>query len=472
MQRCNRRNFLKILGGGAFAAALSARPAWPAETRKPNVLLIFTDDQGTLDAGCYGSDDLYTPAMDGLARTGVRFTQAYSHTVCCPARALLLTGRHPQRSGIINWTQSDAHDAEPGLNMPKAEVTLAEVLKEAGYATALFGKWHLGADLAHGPLEQGFDHFYGHRGGFIDNYKHYFLHQKGFHDLYEGKREVFARGSYFPDLVTQRAEQFIEAHRDRPFFMYLAFNIPHYPEQADAQFAARYRDLPEPRRSYAQMISTVDDRIGRVVAKLAASGLREDTIIIFMSDNGHSTETYKIKAGDHASGLPLGHDYGPHGGGGNTGKWRGMKGNFFEGGLRVPAIISYPRALPQGIVREQAITGADWYPTVLALCGVAAPKVKLDGKSLLPIIESASAPTRHKVMHWQWQAGWAVRRGNWKLINDPRNPQKMNEAKVFLGRLDGDAPEAKNYAGERPELVAELTKLHEAWTKEVTPSGG
>ncbi|MCF7958851.1 MAG: sulfatase-like hydrolase/transferase, partial [Phycisphaerae bacterium] len=197
---------------------------------KPNVILFFTDDQGTLDVNCYGSTDLYTPNMDMLAKRGVRFTQAYAHTVCCPARAMLMTGRHPQRGNVNNWTQGNAKGPK-GRNMFLEEITLAEVLKGAGYKTALFGKWHLGADLDHGPTKQGFDEFFGLRGGFIHNYNHYFLHGTGFHDLYEGTKEVFARGEYFPDMVTERAIQFIDKNKKNPFFMYVAFNVPHYPEQ-------------------------------------------------------------------------------------------------------------------------------------------------------------------------------------------------------------------------------------------------
>lgn len=230
---------------GCFCALLVTAAA---AGRKPNVVILFTDDQGTLDANCYGSTDLFTPAMDELARSGVRFTQAYAHTVCCPARAALLTGRHPQRGGIDDWTQGDANAPE-GLNLPLREVTLAEVLRDAGYRTALFGKWHLGADFGHGPTKQGFDVFFGHRGGFIDNFNHHFLHGTGFHDLYDGDREVFANGRYFPDLVTQRAEAFIEANREQPFFLMVAYNIPHYPEQPDPKFDDRYASLPMPRRA-------------------------------------------------------------------------------------------------------------------------------------------------------------------------------------------------------------------------------
>ena len=168
-----------------------------AQERKPNVVIILTDDQGTLDANCYGSSDLYTPAIDSLAADGVRFTQAYSHTVCCPTRAMLLTGRQPQRGNVNDWMQGPLNGPK-GRNMLTSEVTLAETLREAGYRTGLFGKWHLGGHRDHGPTKQGFDEFFGIRDGFIENYTHYFLHREGYHDLYEGVREVFHRGGIFP----------------------------------------------------------------------------------------------------------------------------------------------------------------------------------------------------------------------------------------------------------------------------------
>jgi arylsulfatase A-like enzyme len=440
------------------------------ESRQPNVVIIFTDDQGTLDAGCYGSKDLYTPAMDRLAADGVRFTQAYSHTVCCPARAMLMTGRHPQRSDVNSWTQGETH-APPGRHMLLREVTLAEVLRQAGYATALYGKWHLGAHPDHGPTKQGFDEFFGIRDGFIDNFCHYQLHRTGYHDLFDGTREVFLRGSYFPDLIADRALAFIDRNKERPFFLYFALNIPHYPEQALERYAERFKELPEPRRSYAAIVSTTDDYVGRVLTKLDALKLRDDTIVVFMSDNGHSAEDYQIQVDYHTSGYPKGHNYGANGGGGNTGKWIGAKGTFLEGGIRVPAILSYPRGVPKGLVRDQAITAMDWYPTILGLCGVDMPAdVKLDGHSVLPLIEDARAPSGYKAMHWQWQSGWAIREGDWKLVaNGRRGSGKEKLDKLHLGNLADQQPEFRNHAAEQPEIVARLTRLHEAWVEEVTP---
>ncbi len=432
---------------------------------RPNILIILTDDQGTIDANCYGSTDLRTPNIDRLAATGVRFTQAYAHTVCCPARAALMTGRHPQRGGVHHWTQGDLNGPD-GINMALGEVTLAEALKPAGYRTALYGKWHLGAHRDFGPKKQGFDEFFGIRDGFIDNYNHYFLHGSGFHDLYEGIKPVKAPGKYFPELMVQRSLKFIMQNKDRPFLLYVPFNIPHYPEQALKRFEAVYKDIADPaRRSYAAIVSTTDHYIGQIVDKLEALGLRENTIIIFMSDNGHSEETgNRIRVDNHRSGYPKGHFYGASGGG-STGKWIGQKGSFLEGGVRVPAIISYPAKLPKGEVRGQIITAMDWFPTVLDLCGVQQPSnsPKLDGHSVLPLIRSAKAKSKYKILHFAWGKKWAVREGDWKLIGSNGN------TKVSLRNLVDAKPEAKDYAKAKPEIVQRLRTLHSDWVKEVSP---
>ena len=455
-----------VLGVKHIIILLLAFPALGVSAvERPNILIILTDDQGTIDANCYGSTDLRTPNIDRLAATGVRFTQAYAHTVCCPARAALMTGRHPQRGGVHHWTQGDLNGPD-GINMALGEVTLAEALKPAGYRTALYGKWHLGAHRDFGPKEQGFDEFFGIRDGFIDNYNHYFLHGSGFHDLYEGIKPVKAPGKYFPELMVQRSLKFIMQNKDRPFLLYVPFNIPHYPEQALKRFEAMYKDIADPaRRSYAAIVSTTDHYIGQIVDKLEALGLRENTIIIFMSDNGHSEETgNRIRVDNHRSGYPKGHFYGASGGG-STGKWIGQKGSFLEGGVRVPAIISYPAKLPKGEVRGQIITAMDWFPTVLDLCGVKQPSnaPKLDGHSVLPLIRSAKAKSKYKILHFAWGKKWAVREGDWKLIGSDGN------TKVSLRNLVDAKPEAKDYAKAKPEIVQRLRTLHSDWVKEVSP---
>jgi arylsulfatase A len=256
--------------------------------------------------------------------------------------------------------------------------------------------------------------------------------------------------------------KYLEENKESPFFMYVAFNIPHYPEQPDSKFDKRYESLKMPRKSYAKMVSTVDDRMGLILSKLEELKLRDNTVVIFMSDNGHSAENKRgIEVNDHASGFPKDHYYSAHGGGGNTGKWIGQKGSFLEGGIRVPAIISYPSELPQGAVRDQAISATDWFPTILDLCDVERPNVKLDGFSVLPLIASAATPSQHKVMHWGWSSGWAVREGTWKLIGIRDTPKQ-------LVRLDEDLPERTNHLKTQPDVALRLLKLHNAWLTETT----
>ncbi|MDG2360626.1 MAG: sulfatase-like hydrolase/transferase [Planctomycetaceae bacterium] len=432
---------------------------------RPNIVILLTDDQGTLDANCFGSKDLHTPNIDRLAKRGTRFTQSYSHTVCCPARAALLTGRHPQRGAVNSWMQSDMH-ATSGLNMKTDEVTLGEVLKKAGYRTALFGKWHLGAHKDHGPMKQGFDEFFGIRDGFIDNYNHFFLHREGFHDLYEGTTEVFKRDEFFPEIMVNRALTFLEQKRDEPFFLYVPFNIPHYPEQSLKEHQKFYANLPEPRRSYASMVTTTDAYIGDLLNKLDECNLTDNTIVLFLSDNGHSEEDYSIKINNHSSGYPKGHNYGANGGGGNTGKWIGRKGTFLEGGIRTPAIISYPPKLPKAAVRNQIVTAMDWFPTFLELCNVEKPDRKLDGHSALPVIRDPKAESAHKVLHYMWQEGWCVREGDWKLIGSNK-PRKNGTLPLSLHNLADKSPEIRNHVAENPDLVKRLKRLHEKFEQDV-----
>ncbi|RPF82971.1 MAG: sulfatase [Verrucomicrobia bacterium TMED71] len=438
-----------------------------AASGMPNVLILLTDDQGTLDVNCYGAKDLKTPHMDSLAETGIRFTQAYAHTVCCPSRAALLTGRHPNRGGVQSWLQGDRNGSDAHLgNMDPSEITLAEVLKEAGYETVLFGKWHLGAKVGHGPLDQGFDQHFGHLSGFIDNYTHYFLHGQGYHDLYDDNEEIFRRNEYFPVMIVDEAVEYIGEDREAPFFATVAFNLPHYPEQPLQELKQAYPDLEMPRQSYARVVETVDRQIGRILQKLDETDQREDTIIIFSSDNGHSEENNRgITVGYHNSGYPIGHYYLAHGGGGYTGKWIGHKATFLEGGVRVPMIISYPKELPQGIARDQAITIMDWMPTLLDLIDLPAPRNRLDGHSLLTIIKNANAPTPHPVLHFDWREDWAVREGDWKLI--AKKNRQSGEMVYSLHNLADAKPEVADYASEKPELVAHFKTLHESWAKEV-----
>ena len=302
--------------------------------------------------------------------------------------------------------------------------------------------------------------------GFIDNYNHYFLHGTGFHDLYEGTTPVKAPGKYFPELMTERSLAFIEESKDKPFFLYFPLNIPHYPEQAPKKFAEPFKDMKDPsRKSYATIMHAVDHYIGRVVDKIEELGLRKDTLFIYMSDNGHSEETgNRIRVDNHKSGHPKGHFYGASGGG-FTGKWKGHKGTFFEGGIRVPAILSFPKKVPQGVTNSQIITAMDWLPTVMDLCGIE-PKEgdpKLDGHSLLPVIKNPYQISAYQgMLNFQWHKNWAVRMDEWKMIG------REGSENYQLYRLTDKEPERKNYAQDRKDLISTMLSIRESWLNELT----
>ncbi|MFA6564237.1 MAG: sulfatase-like hydrolase/transferase [Verrucomicrobiia bacterium] len=444
-----------MAGAGVFSADAAAA--------KPNVIVILTDDQGAVDAGCYGAKDLATPAIDSLAARGVRFTQFYSAApVCSPSRAGLLTGRYPLRCGVPGNCASQ-RDGKGAL--PAGEVTMAETFKAAGYATAHIGKWHLGYTPETMPNAQGFDHSFGHMGGCIDNWSHFFYWQgPNIHDLHRNGTEVFADGRFFGSLMVEEASKFISANRERPFFIYFAINEPHYPYQPNVKWLERLKHLPYPRNLYAAFLATMDERIGDLLRCVDDLKLREHTIVVFQSDNGHSTEERA------------------HFGGGSAGPYRGAKFSLFEGGIRLPAILSWPGHLPEGAVRGQVAHGCDWLPTVAELTGVKLLQPDIDGKSLVPVLKSADAPSPHDVLHWHIAGGknpqWAVREGDWKLIGNawdsaagvawgvPGGDKKPQRFPLFLSNLAEDVGEKKNFAAERPEIVERLRKRHDDWARQ------
>ena len=406
--------------------------------RQPNVIIIFTDDQGSIDMNVYGSTDLTTPNMDRLAKRGVRFTQFYAAApVCSPSRVGLMTGRTPQHGGLNGNVPPDS------VGMPSAQVTIAEELKKAGYATAHIGKWHLGHSKQTIPNGQGFDYSFGHLVGCIDNYSHFFYwNGPNRHDLWRNGKEVFHDGEFFQDLMVKEAGEFIEKNKAKPFFIYFAINAPHYPYQGSPDWLTHYKDLKYPRNLYAAFLSTTDERIGQLLKKVDDLGLTKDTIVIFQSDHGASKE---VRA---------------HGGGGSSGPYRGAKFSLYEGGLRIPAIISWPGHLPENQVRNQMATGCDWYPTILELCKLPAAAHKIDGKSLIPIIESADVPSAHKSFNWKSGKSWAAREENWKLI--------VTGQETELYDIPNDPGEAKNLAGEYPEIVNHLKNLSQEYWESIT----
>ena len=438
---------MKRMGIGTLALTGSALSV-QAQKRRPNVVLIFADDQGTVDANCYGSSDLYTPNMDRLAREGVRFTQFYvGAPVCSPSRASMLTGRYPQRAEL-------ATNAWGSRGLPSRQVTIAEMLKDAGYKTAIFGKWHLGDDLELSPTKQGFDEFFGHRVGCIDNYSHYFYWRgPNKHDLWRNDTPVWEDGNYFPDLIVREAKRYMTEHKNEPFFLYLPFNVPHYPLQGMEKYRKMYADLPDPRAMYAAFTSTLDEKIGEVVDTIDNLGIRDNTLIIFLSDHGHSEEERTF------------------GGGGSNGPFRGHKFTLWEGGIRVPCIMSWPGKLPQNEVRDEAAMSIDILPLIAHYCEADLPDRKLDGCDIVPVVESASAKSPHDVMHWELAKSWAVRQGEWKLVYNGQETTEdgitIPSVEYFLSNLTDDPGESNNRAEQFPEMVARFRGLHEEWAAEV-----
>ena len=437
----------------AFLSTFISHGVNAEDQRQPNVLIIYGDDQGSIDLNCFGAEDLQTPELDALAARGIRLTKMYApSSVCSASRAGLLTGRFPLRAG-----QSGNGP------MPGQQVTFAEVFREAGYRTAHVGKWHLGSDSERDPLGQGFQSSFGHLGGCIDNYSHFFFWSgPNRHDLFENRKETYLPGEYFPDLMVDRCKRVIDAGQDdaTPWLLYWAFNAPHYPYQGTPEWLDRYSSFPSPRREYAAFLSTMDERIGQVLRHLKKTGQEDNTIVVYQPDHGHSTETRAF------------------GGGGNSGGLRGAKFSLFEGGIRVPSIVSYPEKLPRGKIHEGFCTACDWLPTLANFCNVELPEVRLDGVSITKDLLTESS---HRPVEFFWQMGsgeraqWAVRDGHWKLIANPRDttlPQEKQvnggrlESKYFLVNLRSDPGETSNLADSEPQRLRSLLSLREELLKE------
>ena len=423
---------------------------------KPNLVFFLADDLGYSDIACYGATKVKTPHLDRLAKEGTRFTQFYAGApVCSPSRAALLTGKTNLRAGLPgNVPIPERAEASGQYGLPTNQVTMAEMMKENGYHTALIGKWHLGHRPQNLPNGQGFDYFFGHQRGCIDNYSHFFFWDgPNKHDLYRNEEEVYYPGEHMSDLMVNEIKQVIDKKDDQPFFLYWAFNAPHYPYQGTPKWLEYYKDLPSPRKEYAAFVSNTDEHIGMILDYLDKKGLTNNTIIVFQSDHGHSKEERAFW------------------GGGNAGPYRGSKFSLFEGGIRVPAIIRYPEVIPAGETRDQLVMEMDWFPTIAELTGATVTE-KIDGKSMLPIINNNKSNTAHDVVYWQVgdysdKSQWAVRKGSWKLIGHVKEPMKYNKKvdlpDLFLVNLNEDVSEKVNVASAHPDKVQELLKVHEDW---------
>jgi arylsulfatase A-like enzyme len=419
---------------GALACLFSAGPALAQSAPPPNIVYIVADDLGWGDAGFRGSD-ITTPHIDKLSQEGARLDQFYALPMCTPTRAALMTGRYPLRYGL----QTGVVPAAGSYGLALDEYLLPQVLKDAGYKTALVGKWHLGhAKPEYWPRQRGFDSFYGALVGEIDHFEH---SSHGVKDWYRNNKPLEETG-FDNSLFGDEAARTIEQHdTNSPLFLYLAFTAPHTPFQAPQEYLDRFKQIDdENRRAYAAMISVMDDGVGKVVAALERSGMRDNTIIVFHSDNGGVLNS--LFAGDSKVGGELPADNGPY---------REGKGTLYEGGTRVAAIANWPGKIKAGVV-DGMIHVVDMYPTLAALAGAELVKNKpLDGIDVWAALSQGKPSPRDEVVYNVDPMAGAVRRGDWKLVWKASLPQRIE-----LFNLSEDQSETKNLAEQNPKKVSEL----------------
>ena len=440
----------------------------------PNVIFVITDDQGFGDLSCMGSADLQTPHLDALAERGVLLTSFYSNApVCSPARAALLSGRYPGNAGVRSIIAG--HRQATGL--PSRVKTAGKYFQEAGYDTFFTGKWHLGLTAECRPDAHGFSHWFGFLAGCVDYYSHIFYWgmNRGdpgndpTHDLWEDGREVWHDGEYLTETITRKTLSYLEKSIDagRPFFGYVAYNAPHYPMHAPEAYLARFPNLSPERRIMAAMIAAVDDGIGEITDLLHRRGQLENTLIVFVSDNGPSRETRNWLDGRTD----------PYQGG-STGGLRGHKFSLFEGGVRVPGIISWPAGLKGGTRRDDPVAAFDLLPTVIEVCGLEADG-EHDGTSLSHWLQHPEAVLPERDIFWEQGGQTAVRRGPWKLVlNGQEIEQAQPTAEVFLSNLETDPQQRVNLFDQHRPLADELAaaarewrnKLEQRWTCEWQPA--
>ncbi len=426
---------------------------------RPNFIIFLTDDQGYADLSCMGQTDFKTPNIDRLAHSGARFTSWYANSaLCSPTRASLMTGRYPGNAGVRGVLRGARNT--PGLAADTP--TIAEALKPLGYRTGIFGKWHLGLDQGCRPHERGFDSSLCFLAGCIDYYSHIFYWGSNYslnpiHDLWEDGEEVWRDGEYFTDLIVERAVQFVrDAARDgEPFLLYVPFNAPHYPMHAPKKYVDRFAHLPWDRRIMAAMLSAVDDGVGAIMDELERHGLVDDTCIFYMSDNGPSRESR-----NWLDGTPDPYY------GGSAGKLKGHKSSLYDGGIRVPGIVSWPARVPAGQVIDEPVAGMDVFPTIMAAAGADVGEIELDGKSLLPVLIDG-APSPHEAIYWELRDQLAVRKGRWKLVLNGElikdGPTRETDVPVHLADIESDMAESENLADRFPDVVKELTEMAQSW---------
>jgi arylsulfatase A-like enzyme len=430
-----------------LAAPLAAQAA-EGPKPKPNILLIVVDDLGYGDIGVHGGKAVATPHIDRLAAAGVRCTNGYvAAPYCSPSRAALLTGRYQTRFGH----EFNPHvGAEGKLGLPLDQRTLADLLRAAGYVTGLVGKWHLGFSKDHHPQARGFDEFFGflvggHNYALRKDAEPKFASAMAQNVIHRG-RELQKLDGFATDVFTDEAISFMKRNKEKPWFLYLAYNAVHTPLEISDKLKDRVpAEVKDPaRRGYLALLLGLDDAVGRIMAYLRESGADRNTLIIFISDNG-------------GSGLAPFLAY-------NTGinrPLRGNKGQTLEGGIRVPFFIAWPGKLPAGKTYDHPVIALDVLPTACAVAGVKTP-ANVDGVNLMPYLLGENKAAPHEALYWRFGPQKAVRKGNWSLV-DWRDFEKKTNSGWELYDLSKDVGQQHNLAARHPEVVAELSRAWQRW---------
>jgi len=430
----------RLFGGCVVLAAGSVFSV----VQKPNIVLILADDMGYSDVGFNGCADIPTPNLDALAASGVRFEQGYvSASVCGPSRAGLLTGRYQQRFGCgenppeQGWPDNPRC---PDAGVPLTEQMLGELLKPAGYQTGVIGKWHLGMAEQLRPNQRGFDYYYGFLNGahsFTEAKKEW-GHSPGTWPIYRNNEPLDYEG-YLTDTFTDEGIGFIERNKHEPFFLYLSYNAVHAPWQAPENVAHKVKHIEDPkRRTYAGMLVSMDDGIGRVVQALKDNGVYEDTMVVFLSDNGAPKNST-------ASSAPL----------------RGNKGDTYEGGTRVPFLVSWPKGLPAGMVYKEPVSALDLAPTFVELAGAPEAQLGFDGVDLMPFLKGKKTGRPHEIRFFRRDDDSAIRSKDWKLAWNNGDPNGTRTAELF--NLAADPNEINDLIKQHPEKAGQLQYLFDAW---------
>lgn len=437
---------LRIVGGVLVlvAALVDGTVSAAREPGKPNIVLILADDLGYSDVGFQGGKDIPTPHLDNLARGGVRCANGYvSHPFCSPTRAGIMTGRYQHRFGHENNPVFDP--ANPKLGLPLDQVTIADALKAAGYVTGAVGKWHLGAEPRFLPTRRGFTEFFGFPGGGHDYFQA--QDQPGAREyltpILRGDQSVTEK-EYLTRAFSREAVAFITHHKDRPFFLYLAYNAVHTPLQAPPTDLARVEGIDDVKRKpYAAMLQILDEGVGQVLDALKRSELERDTLVVFLSDNGGP----------------------PPANGSRNEPLRGAKGTLYEGGVRVPFVFRWPGVLAEGSSYDQPVSSIDLMPTAVALAGgKTLASSKLDGVDLMPYLTAKASGAPHPTLFWRADGGrrFAVREGRFKMIKNADAPFELYD-------LESDLGEVKDLSGTMPKRLESMLEKYHEWNSSNVP---